>query len=104
MKRLRFAPSVEAEIEAAGDHYDDQRPGLGSEFLDAIEDALQRLVEQPLAHGFVPETEPHEAIRQVVVRRFPYRIVFQQRAEDLLVLACMHVRREPGYWRFRGEG
>lgn len=104
MKPLRFAPSVEAEIEAAGDYYDDQRPGLGSEFLDALEDALQRLVEQPQAHGFVPETELAEGIRQVVVRRFPYRIVFRERAEDLLVLACMHARREPGYWRSRDEG
>lgn len=76
MKPLRFAPSVEAEIEAAGDDYDDQRPGLGSEFLDALEGALQRLVEQPLAHGLVPDTEREEEIRQVVVRRFPYRVGF----------------------------
>lgn len=104
MKPPYFAPSVEEEIEAAGDYYEDQRQGLGSEFLDALEDALQRLVEQPQAHGFVPDTEPEEEIRQVVVRRFPYRIVFRERLEDLLVLACMHARREPGYWRSRDQG
>lgn len=104
MKPLRFAPSVEAEIEATGDFYCDQRPGLESEFLDALEDALHRLVEQPQSHGFVSDTAPEEGIRQVPVQRFPYRIVFREREEDLLVLACMHARREPDYWRSRGEG
>jgi toxin ParE1/3/4 len=104
LKPLRFAPSVEVEIETAGDYYDDQSPGLGSEFLDAIEEALLRLVEQPQAHGFVLDTAPEERLRQVVLRRFPYRVVFQEREEDLLVLACMHARREPGYWRSRSEG
>jgi plasmid stabilization system protein ParE len=103
LKPLLFAPNVEAEIEAAGDYYEDQRAGLGSEFLDAIDEGLQRLVERPQSHGFAQDTTPEEEIRQVLVRRFPYRIVFQEREEDLLVLACMHARREPGYWRSRGD-
>ncbi len=104
MKPLHFAPAVEAEIEAAGDYYDAERPGLGSKFLDAIEDALRRLMERPAAHGPASGTNPDEEIRHVAVWRFPYRMVFQEREADLLILACMHVRREPGYWRNRQDG
>ncbi len=46
LKLLRFAPSVEAEIEAAGDYYEDQRAGLGSEFLDAIDEGATHMIAQ----------------------------------------------------------
>ncbi|MBL4847871.1 MAG: type II toxin-antitoxin system RelE/ParE family toxin [Planctomycetes bacterium] len=103
MKPLGFAPRVEAEIEAAGDYYEAQRTGLGLEFLDAIDEGLLRLVERPRSHPFALGAVLEEEIRQVFVRRFPYRIVFREREGDLLVLACMHARREPGYWRSRGD-
>jgi plasmid stabilization system protein ParE len=41
---------------------------------------------------------PH---RRMLVRRFPYWIVYRADQDSVLVLAVAHQRRRPGYWRPR---
>jgi len=39
------------------------------------------------------------------VQRFPYGVLYQARADGVLVLAIMHLRRDPKVWQERvGEG
>lgn len=40
-------------------------------------------------------------IRRFLVRRFPYGILYTIEADHILILAIMHLSREPGYWRHR---
>lgn len=34
----------------------------------------------------------------VLVRRFPFGVIYQPRGEQLVVIAVAHQRRRPGYW------
>ncbi len=36
-----------------------------------------------------------------MVRRFPFAILYRVEPERIVVVAVMHLRREPGYWRRR---
>ena len=36
-------------------------------------------------------------VRRVLVNRFPYGVLYEPGSTSLLVLAVMHLRREPGY-------
>ena len=36
--------------------------------------------------------------RRYVITRFPYGIVYQIRANEILVVAVMHLKRQPDYW------
>jgi plasmid stabilization system protein ParE len=40
-------------------------------------------------------------MRRIRIRRFPYFIFFRVRAEQLIVLAVFHTRRQPMTWRER---
>ena len=40
-------------------------------------------------------------VRRALVRRFPYALYFVVDAEAIVVLACLHVRRDPQIWRSR---
>jgi len=42
-KRVQLDEEADAELEAAKAWYEEQRPGLGDEFLDAVTDALTLL-------------------------------------------------------------
>ncbi len=42
-----------------------------------------------------------ENIRRVLVHRFPYGVLYSNEGDPLHVLAVMHLRRQPGYWRER---
>jgi hypothetical protein len=42
-------------------------------------------------------------MKRAVVRRFPYVLVFEERAGHLNLLAVAHTSRRPGYWAARSR-
>jgi hypothetical protein len=55
--------------------YDEQRAGLGREFLDEIEATLKRIADGPLRFPVAIG----DVRRALVVRRFPYSVYFRNR-------------------------
>lgn len=104
MKPLRLATGVEEEVRAAARWYDDQRPGLGGDFTEAVEALLGDIAKAP--GSYTPAGEASEVFdfRQALMRRFPYKVIFWDRPEEVFVLACAHQRRRPGFWRSRVPG
>jgi plasmid stabilization system protein ParE len=96
MKIAGFHPEARAELDAAVAWYEDQRPGLGRQLLAAVREAFDRIASNPATW---PRATPRS--QQYRLKRFPYRVVYQVRAEQIVILAIMHVRRSPGYWRRR---
>ena len=39
--------------------------------------------------------------RQFLVDRFPYKVVYRERVDDVYIVAIAHSSRRPGYWRNR---
>ena len=68
--------------------------GLATAFTNEFERATSRLVVQPLMGApFVAGT------RRIVLRRFPYNLVYDVRADEIRIIAVAHQRRKPGYWQ-----
>jgi plasmid stabilization system protein ParE len=88
--RVQFRPEARAEALEAKAWYEVHAPGLGYEFARALEAAIQSAVRNPLAFASI-EGE----CRRVLMRRFPYSVVFRLGAKSLLVVAVFHHRREP---------
>lgn len=40
-------------------------------------------------------------IRRCLTNRFPFGILYSVEADRVLILAVMHLHRDPGYWRER---
>lgn len=76
--------------------YAEQAPGLELEFARALDAALA-------AAGRAPEAYPvvEGDIRRLILRRFPYQVLFYREGDDLVVLACYHHRRDPQVWQSR---
>jgi hypothetical protein len=43
-------------------------------------------------------------MRRVVLRRFPFSIIYRVRGEEILVIALAHASRLPAYWAARTAG
>ena len=98
---LRIEPEASAELEAAALWYDNQRPGLGTEFLEAVDAALDRVARWPRAGSPVPGVPADVPARKAPLPRFPYHVVYLDTAHAIRILAFAHDRREPGYWHSR---
>ncbi len=67
---------AEAEFVAAGDWYHAKaRPGVATRFQEAIERAFKELSETPDAFPILEEWRS-VTLRRVLVRGFPYQIVY----------------------------
>jgi len=96
MTRIVLHPEADAEVVSAAEWYDKERPGLGAEFLDEFEAAIARIRIAPEAFGPLIRN-----IRQHMLHRFPFGIVYRVEVDRIFVLAVMHLHREPEYWRRR---
>lgn len=93
---FRFHPEAETEFVAAIDWYEARSVGLGADFAAEIHAAIRRAVSMPLAW---PRVDGE--IRRVLAHRFPYGVLYVSRDGWIDILAVMHLRREPDYWRKR---
>jgi plasmid stabilization system protein ParE len=98
---VRFEEEAEAEYRAAGRWYEERRTGLGLEFFDAVDAAIDQIVRQPRAGAPVPRVPVDLSVRRAPVKRFPYHVIYIEMNATIRVLAIAHDRRRPGYWQTR---
>jgi hypothetical protein len=97
---MNFAilPAAELEIAEGAAWYDDQRPGLGADFLDELRQTVVRVEQAPDAFSKLECYPGPDLVRRCLVKRFPYMAVFLCRPDEVLVVAVCRVRRRPFYW------
>ena len=96
----RFRPELEAsaELEDAAVWYNGRRPGLGVEFVEAVDAALEQIARWPEIGRVVPGVPGDVPARRFPVQRFPYHVVYLEWEGVIRLVAFAHDRRRPGYW------
>ncbi len=96
--RARFIAAARVELLAEVIYYNEAQPGLGERFAAAIEEATGRAVAFPLAGSpFRFHT------RRVIVKGFPFSIVYRPEREGIVIFALAHHAQRPYYWRTRAR-
>lgn len=94
--RVYIRPEAETDIEEAALWYEEQRQGLGQEFLDEVLGLCKTISENPAMYPVV-----HRHTRRALIRRFPFGVYFRIEGEQVIVVAVMHGSRHPRNWRQR---
>lgn len=96
MKPYKFHPAARAEMNDAAAYYDSQQENLGRRFLVSVQDAINKIRINPQlypATGF--------DARRCLTKTFPFGIIFRDMPERIVIVAVMHLHREPDYWATR---
>jgi plasmid stabilization system protein ParE len=96
--KLQILAAAQEEARAALDWYDDQRPGLGDEFISELNRGYAALRSSPQACSPVEDYTGRHELRCISLQRFPYLIIFRVLTAELIVVAVQHERRRPLYW------
>ena len=89
-------PQADAEFLLAQQRYTDTSQPLGRRFYDEITSVFSRIIEHPLRYKqFDPPA------RRLFANGFPYAVIYVAKPDAIWIVAVMHVRREPGYWKER---
>ena len=94
--RLIHHPDAEAELIAAARFYERRVPTLGTQFLDAVDEAIRAIQDAPERWSVVEAD-----VRRYLMTRFPYAIYYRLLPDQVRLLAFKHHSRHPDYWRYR---
>ena len=91
--KARLLSTAERELREAVEFYENAEQGLGAKFLDEVELTLARIEAHPLAW-----TPLSLRTRRCRTHRFPYGLFYQVRADEIVVVSVMDLRRDPKRW------
>ncbi len=97
-KAIRIDAEAEEEIAHAIERYEKEREGLGFEFWEELSTAIDSLEEPGPECGPVIGLPRELDVRRKLLSRFPYAVVFVERATFVRVISVMHGHRRPAYW------
>ena len=92
----RFLKPAEEELIEAALYYESASTGLGNDFLDDVQLAIDSLREYPHAGAVI---DPQ--LRRKLLSRFPFGLVYAVAAKEIVIVAVAHYGRRPGYWQSR---
>ncbi len=96
--KYEFHPEALREFEEAARYYAACHAGLELRFIASIKSAIQRVLSEPSRwRAFDGD------VRRCLAHVFPYAVLYSIEEDHVLILAIMHCRRAPGYWRHRGQ-
>ena len=92
----RFLFPAEEEMTEASIFYESASQGLGSDFLDDVQHAINMIRTQPLIGRDIGD-----GFRRVLLSKFPFNLIYAIASNEVVVTAVAHQRRRPDYWRER---
>jgi plasmid stabilization system protein ParE len=96
MTVISLRPEVEGDLLEAAVWYEQQRIGLGTDFLDAVAVTLDRISASPSAYPTV-----YKSTRRALLQRFPFGVFYLVEDKNVVVVAILHGSRHPRNWRAR---
>jgi plasmid stabilization system protein ParE len=94
--KLSFYPEAVLELEDAIFYYEDCQKVLGKQLNQEIKSAVKLITMHPEAWASLENN-----IRRMLVRRFPYGLLYTISNDEIIILAVMHLNCEPSYWKSR---
>jgi len=95
-KRVEFHEAAALEYQAAYDWYFERSEDAASRFAAEVEIAVGMI-------GEAPQRWPASTYgtRRVLLRRFPFAVIYREQPSAIQVLAVAHAHRRPWYWKER---
>ena len=94
--KYSFHQKAVEEFEQAIDYYEGCSRGLGEQFAKEVYLTIQRILDFPKAWQIL-----HKDIRRCLTNRFPFGVIYYQKDNQIIILAIMHLKRKPNYWKDR---
>lgn len=86
------------DLVGAAQYYDEQQSGLGTDFLDEVDAAIDQIGAGAERFGYYRGSK---LVRSVRVARFPYRLLFVIDSGGAIIVAVAHLHRHPDFWKRR---
>ena len=95
--RARFHPEAREDFHRAALRYANVRRELGLAFYQHVDELIVEIERDPMLFRLYRRP----GFRRHFRRPFPYAVVYVVQPEHIWILAVMHFKQPPDYWRYR---
>jgi len=96
MSVIRFHPEADFEMMEAAVMYETLQHDLGKRFLSEVQSALNHILINPKLYPVI-----YRDVRRGITRTFPFNVLYRRTGDQIIVMAVMHQKRHPDYWKSR---
>jgi plasmid stabilization system protein ParE len=90
--KIIISTDAEKDTNEAYQFYENEHTGLGDRFLNELTDFYEKLKHHPTYYSFVSK---EKNIRGLVLKVFPYKIIYEIEGKEIYVFAIYHFRQHP---------
>jgi toxin ParE1/3/4 len=91
-----FHPDAAVEFEEEVRYYRARGQVMGDRFASEVRFTIRRILAAPERWHMLEDD-----VRRCRVRVFPFSVLYTIERDFILIVAVMHGKRQPGYWRYR---
>jgi plasmid stabilization system protein ParE len=96
VKALRFHEAARSEAKLATVWYAARSQRSAQRFLDELQMAYSSAANSPLLYPLYLH-----GTRRILLKRFPFFVVYFAWQDEVYIVAVVHAKRRPGYWSSR---
>jgi plasmid stabilization system protein ParE len=96
MYELRIHPEASEELEEVLQRLADDTLWQAGRFADIYHSALKKICSHPECSHYV-----WQEFRRFNLRPFSVALIYRHRENEIFLVALMHERRDPDYWKSR---
>ena len=89
-------PSVRFDLNEAIEFYLKISIELADDLISEFYAGIDAIVQDPYLYQTISRS-----YRKLTLKRFPYKIIFNVKREQITIVALAHHKRKPNYWRNR---
>jgi len=90
MYRLIIRANATNMAKNAYNWYEKQKEGLGDQFLDELERCYKKIKDSPVSY-----TNIKKDFRHILLKRFPYIVIYTIHKENVIVYSVFHTSQNP---------
>ena len=93
--KILFAVEASKELDDAVNWYNEEKDGLGYDFVKIVDETILRIARYPYFN-----TEIRSGVYRALVKRFPFGVYYSvdDNSDTLYIYAIAHLHRKPMYW------
>jgi hypothetical protein len=94
--KLVLTPESVIDIKESYNWYNDKSSELGERFFLSVSGSLKSILRAPIQYP-----KYSKEIRRCLIKRFPFAIFYFIYKNEIVIIAVMHLKREPNKWQNR---
>ncbi|MBL8866041.1 MAG: type II toxin-antitoxin system RelE/ParE family toxin [Planctomycetia bacterium] len=99
--KYRFLLLAQIDVIDAIEWYDSRRAGLGDQFADEMDGFITRILRLPRMFARVKRGVQCREFREGMLNVFPFRVVYEVTANEIVIYSVTHARSIRQPWRRR---